>query len=182
MKTVLTFAFAFILSTVISAQTIEQAFVDRLNDLRKDLSLSTFTRASEFDSAAKVQSNWLVKTAKLSHVQTVQLPGTKLLAYPWDRGKEYGAEVLSENLILAVQHKRNSSIDPVEVAKEIFEVWYNSEPHLLNMLADFGNNVVPAIGIALTEFPETNSCSVVAVFGVKRPVTSAQPALLVNKL
>lgn len=155
-----------ILSVTAICQTIEQAFVEKLNQVRKERNLPEFVRANQFDSAAKVQSQWMVKTVTLSHVQTIEVPGMKLLPYPLDRGKEYGAEVLSENLILAVQYKNMGEIDSVSVGHSIFDVWYESKSHLQNMLVNYGSSVVSTVGIAITEFPESNSCSVVAVFGV----------------
>ncbi len=156
-----------ILSIAAISQTIEQAFVDKLNEVRKERNLPAFVRASEFDSAAKAQSTWMIKTVTLSHQQAVQVPGMKLLAYPWDRGREYGADVLSENLILAVQYKNNGMIDSLSVGNSIFQVWHDSKSHLQNMMVNYGSAVVPTIGIAITEFPGSNSCSVVAVFGVR---------------
>lgn len=157
-----------ILSVAAISQTIEQAFVNKLNEVRKETNLPEFVRASEFDSAAKIQSQWLVKTAILSHEQTVQVAGMKLLVYPWDRGREYEADVLSENLILAVQYKNNGTVDSISVGNAIYEVWHESKSHFQNMLVNYGSSMVPMIGIAITEFPESNSCSVVAVFGVKQ--------------
>lgn len=154
------------------SQSIEQVFVDKLNSVRTEYSLPIFNRAKSFDSAANHQANWIAHTAILSHIQTKPIPDTKLLPQLFDRGKEFGETILSENLIFAIQYTNGQIVDSVDIGNSIYKIWENSKPHLQNMLINYGCDMQHMIGIALSKFPDSNSCTVVVVFGI-RSVSSA---------
>ena len=175
MKSILIVISFLILGISSFSQSIEQVFIDKLNSVRAGYSLPIFNRANSFDSAANHHANWIVRTSTLSHTQTKALPNTKLLPQLFDRGKEFGETILSENLIFAIQYTNGQTIDSLDIGNAIYDIWENSKPHLQNMLINYGSTMQHMIGISLSKFPDSNSCTVVVVFGIR----STSSALLV---
>lgn len=142
---------------LIAQTTLETSVLKELNVYRKSKGLQPVVYSAEITKAAKHHTQWMVSANKLSHYEEFDVPGTKTLKSPTDRGNYYGLlkninsyeEICSFTKALGGNFFTATQKSDAVLGNDIIILFSESLEHNKSLLTPVNSGTVVSVGISV---------------------------------
>tara|TARA_R110000822_G_scaffold188266_1_gene327419 strand:- start:1861 stop:2484 length:624 start_codon:yes stop_codon:yes gene_type:complete len=131
----------------INTDSLEIYVYQRINEVRKNMGLDTFTYDNKAAKIASIQTDYIVKYKHRSHKQ---IYGKKPLSNPMDRAHTIDSNIgfTAEAIVGKMNIVLNNNTDLKELSKDLVQQWLDSEGHRIMIICDVDNTVINPIGLS----------------------------------